>query len=195
MRRSSVAFAFFASALVVAACGLGVVGCRELDRFSTNGDHFEGTVVGADFVRSGIAEGTRMCLTLDGDHLEDGPGQLSTSDGLILGAPLRPSPQLFNDPLSNFTFGDGHIKNAIYSVHVSAPPPVDAGADAAPLTTAPPSSLGDVIVVLALLQSNDVEVRLLRGAPELGATGDAGAANGSIFAVFPLTRAPGTCSF
>ena len=85
--------------------------CRELDRFTTRDDHFEGTVVSADFVRAGTAAGTRMCMTIDADHLEDGPGVLSTSDGVVDHVPLRPMPQLLNDPLSNFTFGDGHIKS------------------------------------------------------------------------------------
>jgi hypothetical protein len=174
-------------------------GCRELDRFTTRDDHFEGTVVAADFVRAGTSAGTRMCMTIDADHLEDGPGVLSTSDGVVDHVPLRPMPQLLNDPLSNFTFGDGHIKNLMYSVHTA-------------------DGSGDILVVIALLQSNDVEVRLLRGAPEIGASttvaasdasiaadaaaatttaSDAGAAtaNGSIFAVFPLSRAPGACSF
>ena len=130
---------------------LALASCRELDRFTTHGDHFEGTVVAADFVRTGIAPGTRMCLVLDADRMETGPGTFTTSDGLFQTTALRPIPQLLNDPLSNLSFGDGHIQNFIYSAH-----PNELAAAG-----------GDVMTVLALLQSDDVEIRLLRGAPEI----------------------------
>ena len=168
------------------ALGVGpaplIVGCRELDRFSTNGDHFEGTIVAADFVRTGIAAGTTLCLTLDADRLESGPGAFSTSDGAFSQAALRPIPQLLNDPLSMYTFADGQIKNLIYAAHASPP---DGG----------PGTAADPLIFLSLLQSNDVELRVVRSAPELGGGDASPGASVPVFALFPLTRKPGPCTY
>ncbi|HLK35269.1 MAG TPA: hypothetical protein VKU41_00865, partial [Polyangiaceae bacterium] len=54
----------------------------------------------------------------------------------------------------------------------------------------------DVFVVVSLMQSGNVEVRLLRGAP--GVTADGGpttAAGGNLFAVFALSRQHGPCLY
>jgi hypothetical protein len=153
-----------AFAILLAA---GVPACRDVARFSTAGDHFEGDVVPSNFVRAGLDDGTRLCLSLDADHLQDSPGTLSTSDGRFRVAPLRPIPQIWHDPLSTYDFGEGRVKNLIYVVT-----PSDAG-DA------------DVVVFVSLMESNGVEVRLLRGAPPAP----------SLFAIFTLDRQSGPCSF
>jgi len=155
-------------AALVPALALAGAGCRDVTRFSSHGDHFEGAVVRGDFVRAGVDEGTRLCLTLDSNHLQDAPGTISTSDGRFTGERLRPIPQFWHDPLSTLSFGEGRVQNAVYV----------AGPD-------------DVTVFVSLMQSGDVEVRLMRGAP--GGATDAGPA--PVFAVFPLTRSAGACSF
>jgi hypothetical protein len=169
--------------LVVAAVGTGTAamasGCRDVSRFSSHNDHFQGSVVKGSFVRAGIAEDSRMCLTLDTDHLQDRPGILWTSDGRFNQAPLRPIPQIWHDPLSTLSFGAGRIQNLIYV----ATPASDAG------------DVIDILVIVSLMQSDSVEVRLLRGAPQAdaGATGPNGA--DALFGIFNLDREPGSCAF
>ena len=71
-------------------------------------------MVNAGFVLAGILPNTKLCLTLDTDHLQDAPGAISTDDGLFRKAPLRPIPQIWHDPLSTLTFGEGRLKNLVY---------------------------------------------------------------------------------
>ena len=158
------------------AASLALWGCRDVQHFSTAGDHFEGSVVTSRFVRAGIDEGARVCLALDTDHLQDAPGSISSSDGRFHATPLRPIPQLWHDPLSTLSFGEGRIKNLVYA----ATPSIDSGATE------------DVLVVISLMQSKSVELRLVRGAP--GAAPEAGSAS-PIFGVFTLERELGACSF
>jgi hypothetical protein len=156
---------------------LPCLACRDLSGFSTtNGDSYEGKVVSAPFVLSGLQAGTKLCLTLDTDHLQDTPGAISTNDGMFAKTPLRPIPQIWHDPLSTLSFGEGRLKNLIY--------------------VATPMGGEDVFVVVSLMQSGNIEVRLLRGAPGLPA--DAGAPTGgaaNLFALFDLPRQEGPCSF
>jgi hypothetical protein len=166
-------------------------GCRDLSRFSTGGDRFEGAVVAGDFVRSGVDVGTKICLKLDTNHLQDTPGTLSSDDGRFSATPLRPIPQLWQDPLSTIAFGEGREKNLIY---VASPANADGG------------DVGDLFVVVSLMTSGGVEVRLLRGAPpapgatfDAGDVGDAGSPSAggtpNVFAVFILGREAGPCDF
>jgi hypothetical protein len=153
------------------------VACRDLSGFSTtNGDHYENLVVGAGFVLTGIQPTTSLCLTLDTDHLQDAPGAISTNDGLFMTTPLRPIPQLWHDPLSTFSFGEGRLKNLLY--------------------VATPTTGEDVFVVVSLMQSGDIEVRLLRGAPRLPEDGGTAAPDPTnIFALFDLSRKTGPCAY
>ena len=155
-----------------------LLGCRDLAHFSTGDGHYEGTVVAGNFVRAGMADGVRLCVTLDADHLQDSPGTLSSSDGRFSSTILRPIPQIWHDPLSTLTFGEGRVKNLVY---MAAPGP-DAGDGA------------DVTVILSLLQSGAIEARLLRGAPTIGEDGGATPSN-NLFGAFTLVRAPGACPF
>jgi hypothetical protein len=151
------------------------LGCQDISRFSSSNDHYEGAVVQSSFVRALIGPDVRLCLTLSTDRLQDTPGVISTSDGRFGSTPLRPIPQIWHDPLSTLSFGEGREKNLVYVASSK-----DNG--------------GDVMVVVSLMKSGSVEVRLLRGAPDP----DAGSASGSptnLFAVFYLERAPGPCSF
>jgi hypothetical protein len=172
-------------ALALAGSLLACAGCRDLSQFSTGGDRFEGAVVQGDFVRAGIGPLTNLCLTLDTDHLQDAPGAISTDDGLFHAVALRSIPQIWHDPLSTLSFGEGRLKNLVYAAEASLP--FADGLD------------GSVLVLVSLMQSGHVEVRLLRGAPGLTQTatdsGTPGAPAGNIFAVFDLTRQPGPCSF
>ena len=162
---------------------LGLAACRDLSGFSTAGGSFQGQVVqNAPFVLAGVDPATSLCLTLDVDHLQDAPGALSTNDGRFQMVPMRPIPQLWQDPLSTLTFGEGRLKNLIYVVTATTPYSDGTGNDA--------------FVVVSLMQSGNVEVRLMRGAP-LAGTDDAGAPAGDshVFAVFQLTRQQTPCSF
>jgi hypothetical protein len=159
-----------------------VVGCRDLSRFSTGRDRFEGSVIDADFVRVGMSSGVRLCLTLDTDHLQDSPGAISTTDGRFSATPLRPIPQIWHDPLSTLTFGDGRIQNLFYVVT----PASDSG------------DTGDINTVVSLMDSGGIEVRLLRGAPPLGGAPDSATSSTpstNLFAVFTLDRQQGPCSY
>lgn len=144
--------------------------CRDVSRYASHGDSFEGAVVSGSFVRSGIAEGVRMCLVFDPDHLQDAPGTISTNDGRFASAPLRPIPQIWHDPLSTLTFGDGRVQNLIY-----AATPSDGGVE-------------DVLVVLSLMKSGGIEVRLVRGAPKADAAVAAETATPPVFGIFNLER-------
>ena len=174
--------AWWLAPLAPLAALAALAGCRDLSGFTTHGDSYQGAVVDAPFVLAGIDGGsTSLCLTLDTDHLQDSPGVLSTSDGRFHATPLRSIPQIWQDPLSTFQFGEGRVKNLLYVVRATSPFTDGNG--------------NDVLAVLSLMQSGDIEVRLIRGAPN--APADAGASPGmqNVFAIFDLTRQTGPCSF
>jgi hypothetical protein len=160
---------------------LACTSCRDLSGFSTQGGAYAGQVVQADFVRAGVDATTSLCLTLDTDHLQDAPGALSTSDGRFQAVPMRPIPQLWQDPLSTLNFGEGRLKNLVYVVTATTPYADGNGNDA--------------FVVVSLMQSGNVEVRLLRGAPGAETDGGPSAPGGNVFAVFQLTRQGAPCSY
>lgn len=151
-----------------------LVSCKSVSKFSATGnERFEGEVVGGTFVRAGVGDAVRMCLKLDADRLQDTPGTISTSDGRFRAAPLRPIPQIWHDPLSTLQFGDGRLQNLLYVVTPSTPGEADA------------------MAVVSLMDSDAVEVRLIRGAPPV----DAAASGTEIFAVWNLERETGPCAF
>ena len=151
------------------------LGCTDVTRFSNSGDHYQGNIVAGDFVRAGFDSFASLCLVLDASHLQDSPGTITSSDGRFENTPLRPIPQIWHDPLSTLTFGEGRVQNLVYI----ATPVVDADA------------LGDIVAVVSLMQTGGVEVRLFRGAPII----DAGPGGNNLFGVFSLTRESGQCSF
>ncbi|MBL8610331.1 MAG: hypothetical protein JNL38_23545 [Myxococcales bacterium] len=157
--------------LAVSLAALGAVQCKSVREYSTGSqERYEGGVVKGNFVRSGVGEDAKLCLTLDADRLSDAPGSVSSSDGRFKATPLRPVPQFFHDPISTLSFGEGRTRNIVYAAQAG--------------------DGQDVLAVLSLMESGDVEVRLLRGAP--GA--DAGPP--PVFAVFLLKREKGAaCSF
>jgi hypothetical protein len=186
--------AMFSALAVRASLGVllaGTPACRDLSGFTTGtGNSYEGPIVVAPFVRayvdaatvtdSGAVVTTQACLTLDADHLQDAPGALSTSDGMFRAVPMRTIPQVWQDPLSTLSFGEGRIKNLIYVASATQPFPDGAGRD--------------VFVIVSLMQSGDVEVRLLRGAASLG-DGGASAQDDHLFAVYDLKRKTTPCSY
>jgi hypothetical protein len=170
------------AALSLGLAAAALAGCRDLSSFTTGSGSYVGPVVQASFVLAGLDAGTSLCLTLDTDHLQDGPGDVSTSDGLFRGVPLRPIPQIWQDPLSTFTFGEGRLKNLIYFATATTPFADGNG--------------NDVLFVVSLMQSGDVEVRMIRGAPGLISDGGSAApSGGNLFGVFDLTRQSGPCAF
>jgi hypothetical protein len=162
-------------AAVALSLALAPTACRDVTRFTNEGDHYEGDIVEGSFVRAGFAAGTRLCLTVDANHLQDAPGTVGSTDARFHATALRPIPQIWHDPLSTLTFGDGRVQNLVYV----ATPMIDGGTDA------------DAMVFVSLMQGGGVEVRVLRGAPPVGQT-DEGT---SLFGVFSLRRAEGPCSF
>ena len=161
-----------------------IMGCRSVSRFSSKaGDHFEGDVVKGSFVRAGLGEDAKMCLLLDAGHLQDAPGTFSTSDGRFKDALLRPIPQIWHDPLSTMTFGEGRSQNLVY-VATPSPSATVAGADTQ-----------DVMVFLSLMDQGGLEVRLVRGAPGVDSGAPAPATATPMFGVFTLDRRDGACSF
>jgi hypothetical protein len=176
-----------AKAVALIACAAATLSCRDLSSFSTGTGSFQGPIVSADFVRAGIPAttdagvATSLCLTLDTNHLQDAPGTLSTNDGLFHDAPMLTIPQIWQDPLSTLNFGEGRLKNLIYVVNTSMP--LSEGGS-------------DVFAVVSLMQSGDVEVRLLRGAPATPPDGAIPTPNGgNLFALFELQRQSTPCSY
>lgn len=154
-----------------------LTGCKDTDRFVTRpGESWQGSVVKGTFVRSGIAESATMCLQLDVDHLKDTPGSITLSDATspepLVARSLRPIPQLWHDPLSTLSFGQGRLQNLMYMV-------------------AMPDGGGDLTVFVSLMESGDIEVRLVRGAP--GPSDVAPAGTAPIFGIFLLHKQDSGC--
>ncbi|MCA9586353.1 MAG: hypothetical protein KC657_13435 [Myxococcales bacterium] len=168
-------YAHTTRAVALGLAALAALGCgKDLKSFNTGSDdRFEGAVVRGTFVRAGVAEGASMCLSLDAEKLQDAPGHISTSDGLFSRTPLRPIPQMWHDPLSTLSFGEGRVQNLVYAAS-----PADGGPE-------------DAMVIVSLMKTDDVEVRVVRGAPRE----DAGAGPTQLFGVFQLSRLKGSCSF
>ena len=163
------------------ALSVTTMGCRDVTRYSSRGDHFEGEVVKGSFVRAGVGEDAKMCLVLDAEHLQSAPGTISTSDGRFRSTTLRPIPQIWHDPLSTLAFGDGRRENLVYV--------------ATPL--APAGDTQDIMVVMSLMNGGGVEIRLVRGAPQAdaGASGSPPPTSPPLFGVFTLDRHEGACTF
>ena len=167
--------------VIASALAFGAVGCRDVARFSSRNDHFEGDIVKGNFVRAGLAEDARMCVLIDTDHLQDTPGTVTTSDGRFRATPLRPIPQIWHDPLSTLAFGEGRVQNLVY---VATP-------------IAPANETQDVMLFVSLMSEGGLEVRLVRGAPQSDAGTITPTATQStpLFGIFTLGRQEGACSF
>ncbi|HEU4409248.1 MAG TPA: hypothetical protein VFS43_28575 [Polyangiaceae bacterium] len=168
------ALALAAGAAALACLGSG---CDDPERFSTEpGEAYCGAVVQGAFVRSGFGPAVQMRLTFDTARIESGPGALSTSDGLLLEAPLRPLEPFFHDALSSLQFGEGRERSLLYFV--------DPAGGGAPLTA-----------FVSLMEGGDVEVRLVRAAAAPPPEPPPEGAPAPLFGVFPLKRRNDTCGF
>jgi hypothetical protein len=169
-----------AAVIALASLAIASASCRDLSSFSTSGDSFQGPVQQGDFVRAGIDGTVSACLTLDTSHLQDTPGFFSTSDGRFAAVAMRPIPQIWHDPLSTLSFGEGRLKNLVYVATATTPFPDGNG--------------NDVLLVVSLMQSGDIEVRMIRGAPGLAVDGGA-STGGNLFGIFNLQRQKVPCSY
>lgn len=157
---------------LVALAALGSVACDSYDRFRTGPDRtFRGPVLGEgeeSFIRRGFAAGTTLELSFDPAAIgrpEVGTITTTAPDGATLFAatPLESIAPLSHDLLSELSFpGAGRIETMLLLARPAAGPLAGR----------------EVMVFLSLLDTGDVEVRLIAG------TGDE--ANGDVFGVFRL---------
>ena len=163
------------AALAAATLACATLGCSDVTRFSTGPDEsYCGNIIPGPFVRQGFKPGVRMRMSFDADRLSDLPGVISTDDGTLKEAALRPIPQLANDPLSNLQFGDGRTRNLLTVVGVSD------GQTA--------------FAVVSLMENGEAEVRIVRGAPlPPGVTAKPAQEGVELFGVFPLVKQKGKC--
>jgi hypothetical protein len=164
-------------ALAVASGCAALAGCNDVSRFSTAADEsYCGSIVTGPFVRQGFGPGIRMRLNFDADRLSEKPGEVSTDDGLLDHAMLRPIPQLANDPLSSLQFGEGRVRNLLLGVSPSQGP--------------------SAFAIVSLMENGNIEMRVMRGAPlPSGVTAYPVESGTQLFGVFPLARQKGQCGF
>ena len=168
------------AALTLAA--LPLVGCKDVASYSTAaGQSYCGSIVQGQFVRTGLGPDVQLRMTFDADHVTTSPGEITTSDGLLKGAPLHAVPPMFADPVSMMQFGEGRRRSYLF---VAEPSTTDYGQR--------------VNVIVSLMDTGDVEARLLRWGPNTtpgrpGGARDPG--DDMVFGVFPLTRQSGSCGF
>jgi hypothetical protein len=165
--------------VALAAIAAGGLGCRDLERFDTGETGaYCGSIIDSNFTRSGFVAGLGLRLTLDVDALATAPGTLTTNDAAPPGvcsplpefdhAPLRITPELFADPLSQLEFGATRDHNFMAWVDSTCQ--------------------GSALAVVSLMHTGEVEVRLLRRG-----TGLVGDASPDQFGVFQLERSD--CEF
>lgn len=180
-----------AAGLLVA---LAAIGCRDVDGFRTSdGEAYCGSMVSAPVFQQGLLpEGEppllRGRLELDVDALESFPGTFTTDDAdsglcskagapLFDAAPLVAIEEVQRDALSALDFGEGRVKNLISWIDSSC--------------------AGPMLAVVSLMQSLDVELRVLkppRSAESISDALDGDARPG--FALFYLRRqARARCDF
>ncbi len=169
--------------------GLALLGCTNLDRFETRaGEEYCGGLESVGFGSSGMAaddassRALQLGLTLDISKVASRPGVLRSNDHLtglcakratFEKVPLRVIEPLLSDRLSTIQIAEDH-EQEIFSW-------VDS------------SCLGTMVAIVSLLKNNDVEVRLMRPAPEPTASTAASARPG--YGVFLLRKQPKACSF
>jgi hypothetical protein len=166
---SRAALSSIAAPLLIA----GLVTCRDLERFDTGeAGAYCGNIIDSGFTRAGFDAGLGMRLTLDIEALAFAPGTLSTNDTVggpcsplpeFDNAPLRVTPELFSDPLSQLEFGQTRDHNFIAWVDSTCQ--------------------GSALAVVSLMHTGQVEVRLLRSG-----TGLVGDTSPNELGVFQLER-------
>ena len=140
--------------MVIAAIILA--SCQDVGSFTTQpGECYRGTVVNAEFVRTGFDADTRLSLTFDTAALADGRGPAGvmwSSDGRFTASTIGQMGQLAHDSLSEFQFPGGRIRNYLLNV---------VAADGVPAT-----------VVISLMENGLVEARIMRPAMDICPPGD-----------------------
>lgn len=131
--------------------------CEDELGFSTGRtDVFTGEVVEAEFLTerpegSALLEvGTRMDLSLHMSRLDEDPGTVSTSDGLLDDAALVALPAITFDRLSALEIPGGFLRSLVFIAPTSAPELHGA----------------DAVLFVSLGQNGRVEVRVLAGSGE-----------------------------
>lgn len=172
-----------ALALSVPALGsiVALLGCADVSKWNTApGESYCGSVTNASFVLAGIDPNTKLRLELDAEHLQTSPGRLWSapfkSGERFDGRELRVISQLLHDPLSQLTFGEGRVKSTIL---------------VGDLLSADGKTTSDVMVFLSLMQSGEVEVRVVRGASISGSEPITGPSQ--LFGVWVMERQSGDC--
>lgn len=164
----------------------GALGCRDVERFRTGEDEaYCGSMVSAPVFQEGfLPDGEppllRGRLELAVETLESFPGDFTTDDaengfcselGLPLfdGAPLVAIEEVQRDALSALEFGEGREQNLVSWIDSSC--------------------AGPMLAVLSLMQSLDVELRVLRPPRSAGTVSEALAGEARPgFALFHLRR-------
>jgi len=176
--------------LALLVIGLLTTGCKSLDKFDTKGDEsFCGSIQTPKYAALGFSywtdknETLQLSLTLDSSHLGDRPGVLTSSDAkygpcspkpLFDGAPLRTVKAALGDQLGAMSLGEDHEEDVLAFVDSTCS--------------------GSMLAVVSLIQNGDVEVRLLRPAPDV----DEPEQDKPRFGVFVLKkqqRSEGHCDF
>lgn len=163
---------------------LSALGCQKLDRFdTTDGQAYCGSVVGAQFILTPPSEGgfqrtLLMRAEIDTNLLNTTPAWITTDDAkdgpcepqpTFDEAPVRVTPEILEDSMSLMTFEDGRDHNLI--------------------GWAQSTCRGPMLTIVTLLETDEVEVRLLKPAPIPTVDGERDA-----FALFALKRAA-DCGF
>lgn len=175
---------------LVALGFLASAGCRSLDRFETEPPAaYCGSLVGAPqfhdgFVPTGSPPSLSLRLDLDMSSLTTRPGALTSDDRetglcrhndrpLFEQASLRAIPEMSNDALSQADFGEGHDHDFFAWVDSTCQ--------------------GTMLAVISLLKNDEVEVRLLKPAPDPRPRAKPEEQPG--FALFHLKRWEAGCGF
>jgi hypothetical protein len=176
--------------IVALAAVFPLFGCRDIDRFDTEGPAaYCGSIVGTGafnkgFIGAGAQPSLNFRLEIDTDALTSRPGVLTSDDGenglcsgegrpLFDEAPLRAIDEVLRDAISHAEFGDGHEHDLFAWVDSTCQ--------------------GTMLAVLSLLTSGAVEVRLFKPAPNVAA--EAPPAQQAGFALFYLTRSERGCDY
>jgi hypothetical protein len=176
---------------------LACLGCRDLDRFDTrNGETYCGSLVGQGDISTGFEEpgwvGTSnkptLSLSLNTSDLfrKAGVPAMITSNDAAFGpcAPDRPLfdkakvrtiPKSLGDRLSSMSLGEDHEQDVATFVDSTCS--------------------GSMLGILSLIQSGDVELRLLRPVPEWSGDAPAPPEATARFGLFALAKTKSGCGF
>lgn len=172
--------------------GLGLLclaACRDISRFDTNGQSaYCGELLAPDFATAGLAADNDAAsklaveLTLDTSQIATRPGALFSNDAdgglcaphaMFEEAALRTVTEALSDKISTMQLGENHEQDIV--------------------TWVDSTCLGSMVALVSLLRDGNVELRLLKPAPE--PTSETTAAQRPGFGVFSLKRHDDGCEF